>query len=228
MRLILLSIIIISNSYCVGQVWQNFIPNYSFEKVSDSYPSPSETGFNKSDDSVEQDFDSTKHERVRKKYHGISVELLGPVFLSSIGYNFENQIKEKLILQFDFRIAGHTGYLSSGWAIGPSLNQSAILFGKNPKLKLGLTQGIVFNIPSINGRFDEWQPWDRPEKTMYYFSTNIGCEIRIFRNIFYLTPEINLFNVNRMKYDINSNLDEIKVTRSDFFISFGIDFKFRL
>ncbi len=172
--------------------------------------------------------DSTSSKRNRQLYHGLSIELLGPAFMSSVGYNLEYEINQRLLLQFDFRIAGHTGYLSSGWAIGPSLNQSAILFGKNPKLKLGLTQGIVFNIPSINGRFDEWQPWDRPEKTMYYFSTNIGCEIRIFRNVFYLTPEINLFNLNRMKYDVNNNLDEIKVTRSDFFISFGIDFKFRL
>src|SRR5690606_18442653 len=64
--------------------------------------------------------DSTSSKRNRQLYHGLSIELLGPAFMSSVGYNLEYEINQRLLLQFDFRIAGHTGYLSSGWAIGPS------------------------------------------------------------------------------------------------------------
>lgn len=172
--------------------------------------------------------DSTSSKRNRQLYHGLSVELLGPAFMSSVGYNLEYEINQRLLLQFDFRAAGHVGYFTRGWSIGPSLNQSVVLFGKNPKLKLGLSEGIVFNVPSINGKFNSWEPWDRPPRMMYYFSANIGCEITVVKGLFYITPEVNFSLLNKMGYTADDNMNIIEITRRYFLPSCGIDFKFRL
>jgi hypothetical protein len=172
--------------------------------------------------------DSTRKSKNEKTTHGLSLELLGPAYLSSIGYCFENQIQEKLAIQFDFRLSGQIEFISSGWDLGPSINQSLLLFNINPRMKLGLTEGIVFNIPSIRGDFDQRMPWDRPPRIMFYFSTNIGCEFKIFRDFLFLTPEVNFFNLHAIKDGVNSNLDEISVRQSVFFISFGLDLKFKL
>lgn len=172
--------------------------------------------------------DSLLKKPEKKIYHGVSIEFLGPVFLSSIGYNLENQIKEKLLLQFDFRIAGHVGYLYSGWSVGPYFEQSIVLFGKNPKLKIGISEGIVFNPPSITGKFNDRQPWDRPPRIMYFFSANVGCEIRIVKDLFYITPELSFGALFRKMYTVDNEFNEIEITRKNLIPSIGIDFKLRL
>lgn len=214
-----------SNAQITDSNWKNLVPNYGFENVTTDYPRNDHNLINIircNDD------DTTRYLKKENTKHSLNFQLLGPAYLSSLGYSWENQLSNKIALQMDFRLAGQIEYISSGWDIGPSMNQSILLFGNNPRLKLGFTEGIVFNIPSIRGVFQERSPWDRPPRIMYFFSTNIGCEFNVFRNVFYITPELNFFNLNAIKDGVSSNMVEIPVKESIYFISFGIDLKLRL
>ncbi len=209
-----------------GQNGWSFVPNYSFEKIYIKKIKEGDIEAHTPDEEINVIEDSSKISNDNIK-HEVSVELLGPSFLSSIGYSFAKSIKKSLSIQFDFRIAGFVGYFYSGWSIGPSLRQSILLFGSNPRLKLGLSEGIVFNPASIQGKFDDRQPWDRPPRIMYYFTVDVGCEINIMKNL-YLTPEINFGHLSRLGYTIDENFNQIDITRRGFLISFGIDLKFKL
>lgn len=203
--------------------WENQIPNYSFEKVTNGFPSPSTDGFNIPLCGFGEDSLSRFNQNTISK--SLNFKVFGPYFLSSFGYGLEKEIKEKFSIQIDFGIAGHTGYRTLGWAIGPAMNQS-MLIGKRFKVKFGFSEGIVFNPPSIRGKFDDMQSWDRPPRTIGFFSLNLGFEYRI-NKVFFINPDFNIAYVNLLKIEgVFPNEEQVRI--SGFAPSFGINLKIKI
>lgn len=174
--------------------------------------------------------DSTRIFKKENTSHSLNVQLLGPSFISSIGYAWENKILERLSVQLDFRIAGHTNFGSTGsfprsYYIGSAMSQS-LLIGNRFKMKLGFSEGIVFNPPSIRGKWDMLTSHDRPPRTVFFFSFNAGCEIKLNKT-FFITPDANIAYVNLLKMQ-GEFANEQKYRDAWFVPSFGITLKVRL
>lgn len=191
----------------------------------------------KSSDSLESQLtksvrgdDTSRYFKKENTTHSLNFQLFGPLFISSIGYAWENKFNEKLSLQFDAKLLGHTniggaGAYARSYFIGSSLSQS-LLIGNKFKFKLGFIEGLAFNPPSINGAYTELNYWDRPPRMVYFVSFVVGCEIRLYKQI-YLIPDaiISYGAYTRIK---GTPPFEEKYSISGFAPSFGITLKIKI
>ena len=211
----------------ISQTWQNMIPNYSFENLDTDFL---RNDYNPLNITPFKDDDTSRYFKKENTTHSLNFQLFGPLFISSIGYAWENKFNEKLSLQFDAKLLGHTniggaGAYARSYFIGSSLSQS-LLIGNKFKFKLGFIEGLAFNPPSINGAYTELNYWDRPPRMVYFVSFVVGCEIRLYKQI-YLIPDaiISYGAYTRIK---GTPPFEEKYSISGFAPSFGITLKIKI
>ena len=83
--------LILNSCVVSGQIWQNLVPNYSFENVRDNYPVNPQNFQILPVDMLDNDtLNEGNKKRTRKYAQGLILNMYWPAFPSSIGYLFQN------------------------------------------------------------------------------------------------------------------------------------------
>lgn len=188
---------------------------------------------NQKNDSINhlRSFNDEPSERMKDKKtnRGLVLQLFGPNFYSSIGFFIDQNLNDRLAIQYDLKLTG-TFDGSENFFFGPALKQSLIFGEDRLRIKLGITEALVFNPRGMNNSlyFNDYsnvQPGKYTPNVVYLFALHVGPEIEVKKGAFYITPELIL---NQLNERVSKENEPFKLkTVSSFKLTVGIEFKFK-